>query len=506
MQHHARLVHRRCLALFALAGACQDIDGPAADASDSSGADTEGADDPSATTGGAAGSEAGDEPGTTDGADSSGGEAETDDGSVCGNGTIDLGEVCDDGTNDGSYGGCMPGCQEIAAWCGDGHVDAEEACDAGEANGVYGFCASDCSGIGEHCGDGTAQDGEGCDDGNRTDADGCNVDCRPSGELRWSYSLATDDGEFSDTTAIAVADDGSSVVVGRRGGATEDRGHITLLDASGSPWWDDVLDYGDVYTSPNGVAIQGDGGILVVGDGDDGGWRRRYTPGGVSTDSETTQNVWWRAVDCTGGLGCAVVGWVGYTTAIEVLDDDGAPLWSGSSTYQATDVTVWPDGDVAMAGVRTDDHGFARRLASGGAQRWALAPDDAVRYTAIAATPSGTSIELTADDTGTTLWERDATGGALWHSVPTEHVWHDLAVDALGDIVAVGTVADDDGTPHAVVRKFTPDGGTRWTTVVDDLDADLTHVEVAEGTGLVVAGGRTRDAEPYAGVVVAFAP
>ena len=35
------------------------------------------------------------------------------------------------------------------------------------------------------CGDGIVDDGEECDDGNRVDSDGCNVDCVPSGSVRW---------------------------------------------------------------------------------------------------------------------------------------------------------------------------------------------------------------------------------------------------------------------------------------------------------------------------------
>ncbi|MBN2340744.1 MAG: hypothetical protein JXX29_22205 [Deltaproteobacteria bacterium] len=55
--------------------------------------------------------------------------------SVCGNGVVEEEEVCDDGVNDGSYGGCEPGCGELAAYCGDGTCDAEET----EQN-----CENDC--------------------------------------------------------------------------------------------------------------------------------------------------------------------------------------------------------------------------------------------------------------------------------------------------------------------------------------------------------------------------
>ncbi|MCA9611942.1 MAG: fibro-slime domain-containing protein, partial [Myxococcales bacterium] len=65
--------------------------------------------------------------------------------SVCGDGIVTRFEACDDGVNDGSYGGCMPGCLEPGPRCGDGIVHADE--------------------------------GEDCDDGNSDDGDACRNDC-----------------------------------------------------------------------------------------------------------------------------------------------------------------------------------------------------------------------------------------------------------------------------------------------------------------------------------------
>jgi len=55
--------------------------------------------------------------------------------STCGDGVVASDEVCDDGKNDGSYGGCLPGCKAHAPHCGDGHVDTPpEQCDDGNTN------------------------------------------------------------------------------------------------------------------------------------------------------------------------------------------------------------------------------------------------------------------------------------------------------------------------------------------------------------------------------------
>lgn len=71
---------------------------------------------------------------------------------ICGNGVIDSGELCDDGTNDGRYGGCNADCTP-AARCGDGVLQPNEACDDGAANGDGpGMCRARCAL--PRCGDG----------------------------------------------------------------------------------------------------------------------------------------------------------------------------------------------------------------------------------------------------------------------------------------------------------------------------------------------------------------
>jgi len=86
---------------------------------------------------------------------------------VCGDGQIDPGEVCDDGINDGAYGGCMQ-CAAPGPFCGDGVVNGSEACDEGAP--VDGRCTSACTR--PMCGDGVVQAGEQCD-GGISGAGGC---------------------------------------------------------------------------------------------------------------------------------------------------------------------------------------------------------------------------------------------------------------------------------------------------------------------------------------------
>lgn len=101
----------------------------------------------------------------------------------CGDGIIEPEiEQCDNGVNRDGYalasGSCAPGCVTPSR-CGDGVIDAAfgEQCDDGTNDGAYGGCNPDCL-LGPRCGDGEINGDETCDDGNRINGDGCDVSCR----------------------------------------------------------------------------------------------------------------------------------------------------------------------------------------------------------------------------------------------------------------------------------------------------------------------------------------
>ena len=100
---------------------------------------------------------------------------------VCGDGVVQgwIGEVCDDGKNDGSYGGCGLGCSYFPPRCGDAIVDtAYEQCDDGINNGSYNTCNADCT-LPARCGDGQVQTeyGETCDEGENNGKSACSAYC-----------------------------------------------------------------------------------------------------------------------------------------------------------------------------------------------------------------------------------------------------------------------------------------------------------------------------------------
>jgi cysteine-rich repeat protein len=101
-------------------------------------------------------------------------------------------EACDNGFNDDTYEifpslDCAPGCVR-PPHCGDGLIDgyidpirAGEQCDDGINDGRYGGCTAECL-LARYCGDSVVseEDGEECDDGNQLRGDGC-AGCRGEG-------------------------------------------------------------------------------------------------------------------------------------------------------------------------------------------------------------------------------------------------------------------------------------------------------------------------------------
>ena len=100
---------------------------------------------------------------------------------VCGDGIVSvaLGEVCDDGVNNGSYNGCGLDCTYLPPRCGDRAIDPAhgETCDDGVNDGTYGRCTPD-SKLGERCGDGIVQpEFEQCDNGELNGISTCTKGC-----------------------------------------------------------------------------------------------------------------------------------------------------------------------------------------------------------------------------------------------------------------------------------------------------------------------------------------
>ncbi len=67
----------------------------------------------------------------------------TGDPDVCGDMMVTGDEICDDGINDGAYGGCNPDCLGLAGFCGDAMINGPEQCDDLNGDSSDG-CLSTC--------------------------------------------------------------------------------------------------------------------------------------------------------------------------------------------------------------------------------------------------------------------------------------------------------------------------------------------------------------------------
>ena len=100
----------------------------------------------------------------------------------CGDGVLQsaLGEDCEPTLHDNSLPyRCSTTCRFIHPFCGDGSLNPGEECDDGTANSNLpgARCRPDCSRA--QCGDSILDVYEECDDGNTLNGDGCDRNCMP---------------------------------------------------------------------------------------------------------------------------------------------------------------------------------------------------------------------------------------------------------------------------------------------------------------------------------------
>lgn len=116
---------------------------------------------------------------------------------VCGDATVDLGEACDDGANDGGEGQCLPGCLSIQT-CGDGRTEGTELCDDGVNDGTGPLgCSAGCNPPPAVCGNGMLEAGEVCELGDT-------IDCSTLGGFATGTASCDSNCAAWDTTACTI--------------------------------------------------------------------------------------------------------------------------------------------------------------------------------------------------------------------------------------------------------------------------------------------------------------
>ncbi len=330
------------------------------------------------------------------------------------------------------------------------------------------------------CGDGTLDDGEQCDDGNDVDGDGCNRDCRLSGQEIWTAMYASPGFVEDRAYALAIDSRGDIAVIG----------HVTVQGQGANLWirkyttdgedaWTWVLN-GDANADEEGWAI-------LVDDNDD-----FIASGYVNT--------------LTGGPDA----WVGKIGA------DGLLVWEARQdggvalVDQARGVAFAQGGDLALVGYATaatttdTDLWLQRRSADGQTVRWSSMreglpggkPDRGHSIFAIGSDFVVVGYKQDQDDRQHHWLERvDASGATVWADEGAldglQGVFTAVRGTTTGDLIVVGWQESAAGDSDMWLQRRDPDGTLRWEDVVGSPGGadDRANVIVDTPDGGFVVGG-----------------
>ncbi len=358
------------------------------------------------------------------------------------------------------------------------------------------------------CTDGTLDPGEQCDDGNDIDGDGCNRDCRISGQLEWQETFGSGFGEVDQAFAVAPEADGTVVVGGYVSDAAGSRdAWLARYAADGSLLWNHVLPGpGGGNDEIRALVSDGEGNVYAAGyqNGPEGqghdAWLAHYDLDGnevlvtVYNGPDSGHDMFNGMVaDAEGNL---VLG--GYSNSVAGGNDvllrkvttDGMVLWSrtfpgpNGGTDLVWDVEVSPAGNIYAAGYREGPAGEARnawlaKYDTDGNEIWLRSfngPDSLDDYIVGITVVGDDDVVASGYFTATTFpWQAivrryDSLGMIVWTDLyegATTEGAHGFGIetDVDGNLVMVGGEIQG-GVRSVLVRKFDPDGNERWTTVV----------------------------------------
>lgn len=330
------------------------------------------------------------------------------------------------------------------------------------------------------CGDGEMQPGEECDDGNDVDGDGCNRDCRVSGQELWRVDYASPGDGRDRCYSVATDSQGNVAVVGHI--TTAGQGYnlwVRQFDPEGEPQWTWVLN-GDGDANEEGWSI------LSV---DNDEW---LVAGEVATNDEQT-NMWIGRINGNG-----ILVW-------EATWDGGL-----ARTDQARDITLADNGDIVAIGyadvdpARETDLWFQRRSPDGQTIDWTQhrpglddnAQDRGHGIAKIAGGYVGVGVKQTAaeeqrfwverfDESGDTVWADEATPGS------PSSVWTAVAPTPEGDVLLAGWLESAAGDSDMWLQLRSADGEILWDEIIGSPggDDDKANVLVIDERGGFIVGG-----------------
>lgn len=359
------------------------------------------------------------------------------------------------------------------------------------------------------CLDGSVDEGEQCDDGNDLNGDGCNRDCRLSGQLVWESSFGSGLGQVDQAYDVAPEVDGSVVVTGYLSANEEGArdGWMARYNSAGSLTWEVVLaGPGEANDELRAVSSDNAGSVFAAGytSGPEGeglnAWVARYdlmglpmwveSFNGVDSMNDVFNTI---ALDPDGNV---ILG--GYSQSPSSSNDvllrklavDGSVLWSrvfpgpNGGTDLIWDLDISPAGHIYAAGYQEGPKGEGRnawlaKFDADGNELWSrsfngpesnddllvgvsvLGEDDVVvsGYEEGAAFP-WQAVLRRYDSLGMTVWTDVYAGG----SSEGAH-WFGVETDPEGSIVVTGGEILD-GIRQVLVRKYDTAGTELWTSLV----------------------------------------
>ena len=306
--------------------------------------------------------------------------------------------------------------------------------------------------VSARCGDGTRDHDEDCDDGNQINADGCNADCRLSGQLLWDDAIGSGFGFIEDGMAVAAAADGTVFVAGYGTDAAEARdAWLRRYSAAGEPLWTQThAGAGGANDEIRGLLLDDGGNLFAAGyestasTGLDA-WLRSYNLQGAEIwtrtyDGPASSTDVFHAARFDGAGNLVVGGYHGVTDeAADVLlrkyTTEGDVLWTRTYTGGnggndlIWDVTTSPAGHIYVGGYETGPVGE-------GLNAWLA------KY----------------DTDGNVIWTRSYNGAASLDD-------YFVGIEVIGedDVVVCGYESAVEYPWHAFVRRYDSLGMIVWT-------------------------------------------
>lgn len=392
---------------------------------------------------------------------------------VCGDGTTDPGEECDDGANNADTGACTKACKKAA--CGDGFKQMGEDCDEGAKNADTGTCTTKCKA--PACGDGFTQAGEECDMGMmNADTGACTSMCK---------TAKCGDSLVGPTEGCDL------------GAMNSDTGACTTMCKSAT--CGDALLQSMVEQCDLGTGNNLDTGACTTmcktascGDG--------FIRAGIEECDMAAMNADTGA--CTAACKTAKCGDSLVQTGTEECDLGAANLNTGACTLACKSAKC---GDGFKQGMEPCDDGNMvngdgcnTNCVVSGTPLNTVSDGFSDAWYQVAKDPSGNVIAVGAvtvagQGTNGIVQKYDTNGNILWmqqYNVAVangDDSANSVTTDSAGNVIVVGTETTVGGGTDIWVRKYTSVGGTVWTQHLAGAPAQPTFNDIGAGVAVNAA-------------------